>query len=1153
MKTQKDYTYNFISTDEADEQYDITRQGMMFDYKEVVLFKQDILIEGDMYQWFKHLMEKEGKSTENTLIIIEGDLSVNGTIHLDYDYGSYPCLFLKGNLKCDAIRSTDEYILITGDADIKYVLEGIYNDGMIRIEGKTKVPYLVFDDHHIDIDLVTRVYEIDLYDPDLNEILEDEIIDNDTSFLIDTITDGKSPFIPGKEPEITIPSHEILSTLTEKDTELDLNLIFRKKKVSSIPIEILEHISLKKLDISHSAIDTLPKEIFNLINLEELHLDYTKITELPKEIGQLKKLKVLSLNNCKNIKIPDTLVSLTQIEELYFEGIAKDVAPFPEWIYSLVNLKILSIRNNRFDTITDEIKKLAKLEELDICDMILNHDTIDSFQFEKLKKFIHNRKKKAVVESEDQYAEEPTRPDHLPKAANWKGDTKEWYLGSVNEANQFVGEWKWWHEEGHLVCHTFFHEDNSQSCTYTRFHQDGTYSQKGSYEDGKVVGTQYCQRSENRTTERSMDGAPENIFRYELTYEDGEVIANKNYDKEGNELDQNGNMLNPKPVGNIPEDATWDAEYEEWEKGEVNSNGDRIGIWPIWYSDGNKKGNYSYDNDGELIESIAYHPDGSEAGIEKYYEEGVMSYLMKADSKNQTPHQFPSDELGEDVFKVEYLYDKHGNTECWKTFDEQGTLIENNEMYHSLDCQTPQTKFDSFADASKVWNEKNDTFYKDMNWWLSQYYEENHDVPEGTPEPLDTRQDMERVFLEAIEKFNTEGTPEKTREFFKPSVEPVSKYLWEKYGQTIEKVWAIDAATIFTKVYDNIYLIKEDKITLQEDVKCFGTSKNKEFIAKGYTDKIVVSKGLEGEEVATFSYPTQYNKKIYTAFAGLTTDAFDKVENIGIKELKVASDGKQLLVIAKEGIYLITKNTTEQLFPRYKKISKLVDNFTQKVNGDLQGYIFNLNISYPNADFSIDDSYIVTGGMLPSPTLSGTYIYKNNKGSVRRIKKAEEEEAFGIVNKFHTNGKDLLHAMCMYASINTNWSNDITNTTFRLETSQIEDGEKELDNFAGGYRQAPGMVLAACEIEDGFALGVNKGYIWWHGPDSSLQGYVHISGEITSIDITADKTHMVVANNQGQIVKYSFIDKKGTGMITNMNLKDEKRYLFLKTFNPLVW
>ncbi|TWV93632.1 hypothetical protein [Chitinophaga pinensis] len=93
--------------------------------------------------------QEEPAEIADLLVLVNGNLTVKGDISLGEE--SFPCLFVRGNVKCDVLYSGSEFIHITGNADIKYALDGNYNDGAITIEGITSVPYVLNSDHDTNI------------------------------------------------------------------------------------------------------------------------------------------------------------------------------------------------------------------------------------------------------------------------------------------------------------------------------------------------------------------------------------------------------------------------------------------------------------------------------------------------------------------------------------------------------------------------------------------------------------------------------------------------------------------------------------------------------------------------------------------------------------------------------------------------------------------------------------------------------------------------------------------------------------------------------------------------------------------------------------------------------------------------------------------
>ena len=136
--------------------------------------------------------------------------------------------------------------------------------------------------------------------------------------------------------------------------------------------------------------------------------------------------------------------------------------------------------------------------------------------------------------SKDKNTQQDNRPNTVPAEAIWVAHDNEWELGQRDEDGNMIGEWKWWlAPTGHLVCHTFFKDDGSQDMTFTRFHQDGTFSLKGTYKDGVQHGEFISQRSKNETTENF--GPRVDCFKAVTTFDEGYVVEEHYFDENGTE------------------------------------------------------------------------------------------------------------------------------------------------------------------------------------------------------------------------------------------------------------------------------------------------------------------------------------------------------------------------------------------------------------------------------------------------------------------------------------------------------------------------------------------------------------------------------------------------------------------------------------------
>ena len=122
----------------------------------------------------------------------------------------------------------------------------------------------------------------------------------------------------------------------------------------------------------------------------------------------------------------------------------------------------------------------------------------------------------------------------MPANAVWVAADNEWELGKRNNADQKVGEWKWWlAPKGHLVAHTFFDNSGTGTFKYIRFHADGTPSRKGTYVNGKPHGVAISIKSIHPTTE--IFNPRVDCWKAVTTFENGYVVEEHYYDKKGKE------------------------------------------------------------------------------------------------------------------------------------------------------------------------------------------------------------------------------------------------------------------------------------------------------------------------------------------------------------------------------------------------------------------------------------------------------------------------------------------------------------------------------------------------------------------------------------------------------------------------------------------
>jgi Leucine-rich repeat (LRR) protein len=394
-----------LTSEEIAQRFDLSMYEPInnVDPDRIIFFDGDTTITGDLNtDWAEAVLEKleEDTSLDSVLIMINGNLTVEGDIIIR-DY--HPHLLVLGNVQCDMLQSGDEMIHIAGDAQIKYVFYGYYNDGSITIAGTTYVPYVVNSDHDSNITpegaiLINRYsdyndfFEYDYTRGVLPQVCIPAAFDDKGEFdvwkFIDIVRSGQSPFVEGAKPTRLKYEDELAGIIADNREQL-LELDWSNKKLKVFPESITQLKHLKKLDLSNNDISEIPAAIGELANLEELYMKGCGVKTISEAIGNLKKLRVWDLSSTHNLiafpdaigelsnlhvlkidyvatPLPESVARLEKLEEISMYSCYKDVknrASFPEVLTRLKNLKRLDFRENKIIEMPDSILNIQGLEE----------------------------------------------------------------------------------------------------------------------------------------------------------------------------------------------------------------------------------------------------------------------------------------------------------------------------------------------------------------------------------------------------------------------------------------------------------------------------------------------------------------------------------------------------------------------------------------------------------------------------------------------------------------------------------------------------------------------------------------------------------------------------------------------------------------------
>ncbi|XP_072351081.1 DISP complex protein LRCH3-like, partial [Scyliorhinus torazame] len=152
-----------------------------------------------------------------------------------------------------------------------------------------------------------------------------------------------------------------------------------KNRLSEIPSEICQYISLESLNLYHNCLRAIPPAIINLQALTYLNLSRSQLCVLPPYLCCL-PLKVLITSNNKLTSLPDNIGCLTQLREL--DVSCNEMQMLPPQMGNLESLRDLNVRRNQLITLPEELSELPlvrldfscnKVTRIPVCYRHLRH------------------------------------------------------------------------------------------------------------------------------------------------------------------------------------------------------------------------------------------------------------------------------------------------------------------------------------------------------------------------------------------------------------------------------------------------------------------------------------------------------------------------------------------------------------------------------------------------------------------------------------------------------------------------------------------------------------------------------------------------------------------------------------------------------------
>ncbi len=222
---------------------------------------------------------------------------------------------------------------------------------------------------------------------------------------------------------------------------------------------------------------------------------------------------------------------------------------------------------------------------------------------------------------------EPVRPQTVPTEAMWSDTDSEWVVGERDAEGRLLGVVRYFRRDGTICCATE-HVDGVPHGHFQRYHENGEVAREGTFVHGTLDGTNVFIRSIGPTTETFPTGLDERVWRAELDYRDGAIVAGRLYDRDGQPVGDGGAQMPERPAA-VPAEAQHDGARGQWVHGQSDGEGRRAGTWRWWSGAGVLVEVTEYRAGQPHGRCTTYHDDGTPAE-DFFCEDGQRHGLYRA-------------------------------------------------------------------------------------------------------------------------------------------------------------------------------------------------------------------------------------------------------------------------------------------------------------------------------------------------------------------------------------------------------------------------------------------------------------------------------------------------------------------------------------------
>ena len=395
------------------------------------------------------------------------------------------------------------------------------------------------------------------------------------------------------------------------------------------------------------------------------------------------------------------------------------------------------------------------------------------------------------------------------------------------------------------------------------------------------------------------------------------------------------------------------------------------------------------------------------------------------------------------------------------------------------------------------------------------------------------REHLVSDLLKALKRNSKKSPPQSIAKLWPPAHAPLVEPAIQSQGQSVPVLALLDDGSIIARIGASYHDGHVVKITQQgihkiPDVNYFGQGPNKRYFAIPKTDGVSIIDGWDGPETCFCPYPTG----LEDVPEGYVVPKLDGAPSID--RLVPFPDGKRVLIIGDEGIFVLATDHARRLLPTLESQKDFYDYLIEENPGDP----LSMDLSMSHGHISHDGRMIAVGSQAESHM-----IYDSDCKLIADIGGISEYPHYAVFSK--NDDMVALNSCHFYnggtIGVPTKLFGDYSAAAYELDPKHVE-----LDNQA--------RVYAATSSKDLFITGDAHGYVRGFDRDGKTAFRIFLGSSIGDIDISKDEKTLVVSTYAGFVALYDLEAKsKAPHQIGVGDVLELRRWVFWKDSESFLW